>query len=514
MPHEKSRRRFLAGAGSIATLTLAGCAGSDDGDDSTDEPNADEQMSDETGEMGEAEPTTFTVRIENTGPTDFYGDDTATGGQIWITPGAWAVHTGSNPIFEQGDPASVGLEALAEAGPPTGFEGQPGLVDELPEIDTVVDAGAYTPSDTVADPNDPMGTVPGAPPIAPGGAFEFEVEGEPGQLFNFASMYVPSNDVFVSSAAGIELFDEGEPVSGEVGEDIALWDAGTELNGRPGVDRAGAPLQAQNGGPMAGLQEGVVHRLDTIDDGFDYADASEVVDVAVTHDGDGSFTVRIENTGPTDFYGDDTATGGQIWITPGAWAVHTGSNPIFEQGDPASVGLEALAEAGPPTGFEGQPGLVDELPEIDTVVDAGAYTPSDTVADPNDPMGTVPGAPPIAPGGAFEFEVEADPGERLSFASMYVPSNDVFIAPEPAIELYHDGEPVEGGVAESVSLWDAGTELNGRPGVDRASAPLQAQNGGPMAGPEEGVVHRLDTIDDGFDYADASEVVSVVIEPQ
>jgi hypothetical protein len=69
-------------------------------------------------------------------------------------------------------------------------------------------------------------------------------------------------------------------------------------------------------------------------------------------------------------------------------------------------------------------------------------------------------------------------------------------------------------VAESVSLWDAGTELNGRPGVDRASAPLQAQNGGPMAGPEEGVVHPLDTIDDGFDYADASEVVSVVIEPQ
>ncbi|PSP99965.1 hypothetical protein BRC89_02995 [Halobacteriales archaeon QS_4_70_19] len=62
----------------------------------------------------------------------------------------------------------------------------------------------------------------------------------------------------------------------------------------------------------------------------------------------------------------------------------------------------------------------------------GAYAPPDAVEDPNDPMGEVPGAPPIAPGGAFEVEVTASSGQRLSFASMYVPSNDLFLSPDPA----------------------------------------------------------------------------------
>jgi hypothetical protein len=81
-------------------------------------------------------------------------------------------------------------------------------------------------------------------------------------------------------------------------------------------------------------------------------------------------------------------------------------------------------------------------------------------------MGEVPGAPPIAPGGAFEISFEAVPSDRLSFASMYVPSNDLFLSPRPAIQLYEDGEPVSGDVTETIGLFDAGTELNGEPGVD------------------------------------------------
>jgi hypothetical protein len=460
-------------------------------------------------------PTTFTVRIENTAPTDFYGTDTATGGQIWITPGAYAVFEDENPIFNEGQEATIGLEALAEAGPPTGFEDQPGLVDELSAAG-VADAGAYAPPDTVEDPNDPMGEVPGAPPIAPGGAFEFEMAAEPGQRLTFASMYVPSNDVFVSAPSGLELFDDGEPVDGELSGDVALFDAGTEVNGQPGADPTGAPLQKQNDGPRAGAQEGVVQPLDVVDDGFQYASVEEVIDVQLTPGDGGSFTVRIENTAPTDVYGSDTATGGQVWITPGAWAVHTGENPVFSQGQPASIGLEALAEAGPPTGFDGQPGLVDELPDRNGVVAAGAYAPPNTVADPNDPMGEVPGAPPIAPGGAFEFGVEADPGQRLSFASMYVPSNDVFISPSTGIDLYDDsGDPRSGSVGGgNIALWDAGTELNGQPGVDSTGAPAQANNGGADAGADEGVVRPLDTIDDAFEYASATDIVSVAVEPQ
>jgi hypothetical protein len=255
--------------------------------------------------------------------------------------------------------------------------------------------------------------------------------------------------------------------------------------------------------------------LDALNDGFEYADVDEVVSVTATPEGNGTFTIRLANTAPTDFYPDDAATGGEIWLTPGAWAVHTGENPIFTQGEAASIGLEALAEAGPPVGFEGEPGLVDELPDADGVISAGAYTPADTVEDPNDPMGGVPGAPPVAPGGAFEFQVEAQPGQRLSVASMYVPSNDVFVSPATGLALYDDsGNPVDGELTGDLGLWDAGTEVNGSPVSDPTGAPRQANNGGPGAGATEGVVHPVGMTNDAFEYADPGDVLRVTLEPQ
>ena len=515
MSPQSTRRRFLAVASSSAAVGLAGCLGGGETNGSTnDTGSAGENSSQaESGTDGDAD-TTFLIRIENVAPTDFYGSDTATGGQVWLTPGAYAVHRDENPIFSTGEPASVGLEALAEAGPPTGFDGEPGLVDELPSVTGVNSVGAFTPADTVEDPNDPMGEVPGAPPIAPGGAYEFEIQAGPGDRLSFASMYVPSNDLFVSPNPAIRLFEENEPVSGDVTETVGLFDAGTELNGEPGIDVAGAPLQGQNGGPTAGPIEGVVHPADRVNDGFRYAKPTDVVNVKLTSDGDGQFMLRIENVAQTNFYGDNTVTGGQIWVTPGAFAVHEGTNPIFSVGDAASIGLEALAEAGPPTGFRDQPGLIDELSEKDRVSSVGAFTPADTVEDPNDPMGEVPGAPPIAPGGAFEVSFEAAPSDRLSFASMYVPSNDLFLSPRPAIQLYDDGEPVSGDVTETIGLFDAGTELNGEPGVDIAGAPLQGQNGGPTAGPTEGVVYPADRVNDEFIYADVMNFIQVTLSPQ
>jgi Spondin_N. len=477
-------------AGSAAALSLAGCLGIGDSgsDDESDNAAAGTNTTDseESSSDGADTQRTFTVRIENVAPTDFYPADSATGGQIWFTPGAFSVHSGENPIFSVGEPASIGLEAVAEAGPPSGFADEPGLVDELTAADAVSTAGAFTPAETVADPNDPMGEVPGAPPIAPGGAFEFEVQATPGDRLSFATMYVPSNDLFVSPRPAIELFNDGEPVSGDVTDTVGLFDAGTELNGRPGFDPVSAPLQANNGGAAAGPQQGVVHPANLTNDGFEYADASSVAQVTVTSEGSGTFTVRIENVAPTDFYPADSATGGQIWLTPGAYAVFADTNPVFTIGEPASVGLEAVAEAGPPSGFADEPGLVDELATADNATDAGAFTPAETVADPNDPMGEVPGAPPIAPGGAFEFEVQATPGDRLSFATMYVPSNDIFLSSAGGIELFDGGDPITADVTDAVDLFDAGTELNGRPGFDPVSAPLQANNGGAAAGPEEG----------------------------
>jgi hypothetical protein len=318
MKDNTSRRRFLALAGSATTIALAGCSssgsgggsgqqtsaggqmtggsettdgsqmtdgsGMNDGDQSTDDEEMDDSMSG---------PVSMTVRIENVAPTDFYPDDSHTGGQVWITPGAYAVHMDTNPIHEPGTEASIGLEGLAEAGPPTGFPDEPGLINELSGLTGsmgVADAGAYTPEDTTADPNDPMGSVPGAPPIAPGGAFEFKLEAEEGQKLSFASMFVPSNDIyFATGTDGIPLWPmDGQPNSGDVTDHVGLYDAGTEPNGKPGFGPDQAPAQSS---PDQGADEGgVVRPISDVNDGFEYPAASDAIRVILSPNMDGGMS--------------------------------------------------------------------------------------------------------------------------------------------------------------------------------------------------------------------------------
>ena len=281
---------MMQATASAGTVLVAGCTdlGSDDGDSNSMEEDSGSTEED-GGSMEEEDsmsgPQAATVRIKNVAPTDFYGSETSTGGGIWITPGAYAVHTGGNPVYAEGESAPVGLEAVAEAGRPGGFEGEDSLVDELDAMsdDGIAHSGAWTPEDTVEDPNDPTGEVPGAPPIAPGGAFEFDVEVEPGQRLSFATMFVPSNDVFFSPGSeGITLWPEdGEIVDGDVTDDVVLWDAGTEVNAEPpgeGADQAPQPEDATRGED----EGGIVRRLEAVDDGYDYPDVSEAIQVTVT----------------------------------------------------------------------------------------------------------------------------------------------------------------------------------------------------------------------------------------
>jgi len=237
------------------------------------------------------------------------------------------------------------------------------------------------------------------------------------------------------------------------------------------------------------------------------------------------FTVRIENVASLDEYPSapdpPLSTSGAVWITPGAYGIYKGRNPILSRNKAASSGLEAIAEAGRPGGTPENDSLVSALDGMSNVARAGSWTPDDTVADPNDPLDAVPGAPPIAPEGAFEFDIEAAPGEKLAFATMFVPSNDVFFAPGPGgIALFDDDAPIDESVTDDVILWDAGTEPNEDPGSDSPNqAPRQGlEFGNPDKGPDEhGVVRELrptDKVDDGYRYPDPSEAIDVTITPQ
>jgi hypothetical protein len=131
----------------------------------------------------------------------------------------------------------------------------------------------------------------------------------------------------------------------------------------------------------------------------------------------------------------------------------------------------------------------------------------------------VPGAPPIAPGGAFEFDVEAQRRQKLTFATMIVPSNDVFFAPGMGgISLSDVRETVS--VTDEVAHWDAGTEPNESPS---SGSCIQTSRqclgvGGPGKGPDENGVMRhlrqVDTVRDGYRYPGRSDAIDVIISPQ
>ena len=77
------------------------------------------------------------------------------------------------------------------------------------------------------------------------------------------------------------------------------------------------------------------------------------------------------------------------------------------------------------------------------------------------------GMPPvILPGQSTSFSFSAAKNQRLTFATMYGWSNDLFFAPaNPGIKLYNDdGSPITGDVSAQMKLWDNGTRVNQAPG--------------------------------------------------
>lgn len=162
-----------------------------------------------------------------------------------------------------------------------------------------------------------------------------------------------------------------------------------------------------------------------------------------------------------------------LWI-----GAHDGSFDTFNFDEPASTGVEAVAEDGV-TGLEGTiPGLVDELiglgldpstvpPQADTI--AGIFTDSDAAQNGGSqshaqsaPVGFFPGQ-----SSSTLIELSDDPSQQnryFSYLSMFIPSNDAFIGNEDplAIDLFDDEGNFVGAdfVVSGTEVWDAGTEVN------------------------------------------------------
>ncbi len=376
-------------------------------------------------------------------------------------------------------------------------------------------------------------------PIGPGQAYQVAFLAAPGHRLSFATMFVHSNDYFYGpDPEGLELFDdEGEPLQGDITDRISLWNAGTEVDEPLGSGANQAPRQS---GPDTGLADSdpTVRRV------TDAVVVEDVIAVNLSVTNTNRFTLRI-----ADVSDDSTLDAGEetlaVPLAPGVFAVHGDGYSLYEEGSAdRGEGLEALAEDGDPsilaealvdaTGLHTPfaPGVYAVHEDGHPLFDEGEADRGEgleALAEDGDPSGLhaalegavlssgvfdtpsgADGPGPLLPGDAYVFEIEARVGDRLSFASMLVQSNDLYIGTgEAGIELFDSADrPREGDVTDALALWDAGTEMNEAPGVGIHQAPRQQ-------GPDTGERERapIAPVEDDFTYPPLTSMIRVTITP-
>jgi hypothetical protein len=389
-------------------------------------------------------------------------------------------------------------------------------------------------------------------PATPGKAYEFTVNAGRTQRLSFATMLAATNDLFYGPMGeGIALHaEDGTPISGDVTDQVYLWDAGTEVNEEP---RVGPNTVTNQAGPDTGPEENgeVVAIEDVTEDTFAYPTVAQVVAVTVTHVEGTEFRIRIENVSSNDAL--MTSAGNfPAPISPGVWVVHNQPDPLYTVGMPdRGHGIESIAEDGAPellgafvadnagVTFPASPGVwvvhqqgtkplfAESEPDygdgLEAIAEDGnpamlgasiaGLEPVRDGAVFNMPVGG-DSAGPILPGSSYRFSFEASPGDALSFVTMLAATNDVFFAPTDAgLSLFDaDGMPLEGEITAEIRLWDVGTELNEEPAIGPGTVTNQLA---PDTGEDENEpVQLLSDVADGFSYPEVNEVLSVTIESE
>lgn len=441
------------------------------------------------------------------------------------------------------------------------------VVENVSAPAPILKSGAFTAEDEVGAVSN------GENPLTPGEAYEFSFTAAPNEIpgsgmqLSMATMFVQSNDIFYAfQPGGISLFnDDGTPVSGNVTDQVAMWDAGTEADQEPGSGSNQAPRQeSAEQGPDDDNNLVMVDNSDgggqPTDNGFEYPQVSESIQVTIesagANTGGYEFTVRIENVG-----GATQVNGAPMVVSPGTFAVHwdqlpDGTDLTYPQfvpnEDATGTGIEDIAEDGIPTqhvevlsaltgvtvplspgGYathsdelqlfqtgaaadavvpgvesiaeDGDPAtLVGNLQENGAITDGGAFVRPDAASE----NGPIAPTPPDAENNRYTVTVDAAQGDRLSIGTMYVQSNDAFYAFQPeGLALFTEGgNPISGDVTDQLSLYDAGTEVDEEPGVGLDQAPRQSEAN--TGEDENGNVVRIQNTDDdpyldndGFNYA-------------
>lgn len=320
------------------------------------------------------------------------------------------------------------------------------------------------------------------PLMQPGQSYRTEFLAYPGSYLSFASMSAATNDwFFAPTGKGVPLFEDGKPRTADITADVRLYDLGTEEEDPSTIATLG---------------------------GADIGEADDDPNVrTITQDVSASLTAQLVYVGTDDNgayrFALELIREGDDILTPGLLTVHNTETPLFLNGHPDfGFGLERIAEDGNPaplaTWFNEtsdggaplrlsssitplSPGVAYAFPDdgpdplftqgepateasgLETLAEDGDTAAMASFFEAQGLAYAVSSGGPATPGGVLEFEIEAVPGDNLGFATMFVQSNDWFLAfNNDGVPLFDDQGNPRSGVADSVQayLWDAGTEAD------------------------------------------------------
>lgn len=335
----------------------------------------------------------------------------------------------------------------------------------------------------------------GTPPVIfPGQSVSFSFYAAKKQRLTFATMYGWSNDLFFAPAnPGIALYmEDGTPVTGDVSDNIRLWDNGTRVNQTPGA----AVMHPGN----AEATPKNVKEVNGMDDyGHSYLQASKLMKVSLAYEGNSKFTVTIMNN--------SAGTANETPFSPGVWAISytAGGNllfpePIFSADKPTANGLTNIAESGDNSVLSNfltmNTGIFTPLSPVLVVVYNGADNPFFKVGEKDRGEGlkelaqkgnadvlaaalkTKAGVKNVyvlkeststvllpminnMAGGKVSQPLSVMKGDRIAIATMYGFSNDWFFA------TTGNGldATAKGDFSSSVALFDNGTAVDQYPGA-------------------------------------------------
>lgn len=328
--------------------------------------------------------------------------------------------------------------------------------------------------------------------ILPGSAVTIHFSAAKGETLTFATMYGWSNDLFFAPEnPGIAVYDAaGNPIEGDVSDQIKLWDNGTRINQMPGAS-VNHPGTADN--------KNVTEVQGTDAQGNTYLPASQLVNATLVYNGNSYFTLTLKNK--------SGGTKNETPLSPGVWAVSyiVGGNllnaaPLYTKGQPTANGLTNIAESGDnsvlSTYIAANTGIFTPLSPVLVVIYQGDTNPfyKEGEADRGEGLKelaqqgdasilaaalktkagvksvyVLPAAsstvllPVIGEtaGSTVSQAISVTAGDRIAIATMYGFSNDWFFATT--------GNGVDatlkGDISSSIALYDDGTAIDQYPGA-------------------------------------------------